>query len=226
MTTMLRRRPLVALAATAILAFVAVGAVPATAAPPPQAFATFSALGVGDLDGTPFVLSGCGLAPVGSSDLSGPDFVPAGTASEPTVSCAGPWSLTLELDAPVTDLSIYLVNAPFAVCEDGVYTFGGEGVVSTTIASGLTSSTLSGSTLTIPFESVNSGVVRLTGTITSVTITSDARAGALGSLTFGTPHVEPPTTTTTPATTATPVPDPDVAATGTAAGEVAPAFAC
>jgi hypothetical protein len=210
------RRTLVALALLAT-ALVATVALPATAVPPPQTFATFSTATSGTLDGTAFSVGGCESASSGTSDLSGPAFAPAGSATQATTACTTATGLSVTLVEARDGLDLYLADLPYAHCADGVYTITTDGAGPITIASGFDTSTLVGSTLTVPFDSASSGVLHLGGPVSTVTLVSAAGAFT-ATLTLGTAHVEPTTTTTVV------VPGPDVA--GATAGAVTPAFTC
>jgi hypothetical protein len=216
-----RRRLTVALAALVTIVL-ATWSLPATAAGPTQVFASFTGTSAGTLQTTPFSILGCPAGTVATSDLSGADFSPAGATTQATVSCTT-LDVTVQLDAPVGGLDLYLVDLPdVAQCVDGVYgiTTDGAGV---TIGSGFASASLVGPTLTIPSPGPDSGVIHVAGPVTTVRLAAEAGAVPV-TFTVGTPFVEPTTTTTT--TTVAPttaVPD---AVVGAADASVTPAFTC
>lgn len=220
-----RRRSALALTVLFVLGLATVATVPATAVTPTEDFATFSAPGMGELDGTAFTVTGCGVVSLGTSDLTGPDFLPAGSATQATNGCTTSTGITIALEQALDGVDVYLVGLPYGVCADGVYTLTTDAAGPLTISSGFSGSSIVGSTLTVPFTTPNSGVIHLAGPVTYLILQSQATFA--GTLTLGTTHVEPTTTTTssTTSTTST-VPAADVAAAGATADPVTPAFAC
>jgi hypothetical protein len=218
------RRPL-ALAALAVTVMVVFGALPATATTPSETFATFGSISEGSLDSTAFTVGGCGTAGLGTSDLSGTDFVPAGAATQATNSCTTDTQITVAFASALGGVDLYLVELPYGPCTDGIYTFTTDAAGPLTIGSGFSGSSVSGSSLTVPFASPNSGVIHLAGPVSYVTLSAEA-GSFTATFTLGTVHVVPTTTTTMAPTTAT-TPGAGVADAGASAGAVVtPAFTC
>jgi hypothetical protein len=217
------RRLAVALAALAAV-MLAMWALPATAAAPTQVFASFTGTSAGTLQTTPLSIVGCPAGTLATSDLSGAAFSPAGATTEATVSCTT-LAVTVQLDAPVAGLDLYLVDLPeLAPCTDGVYgiTTDGAGI---TIGSGFASASLVGPTLTVPFPGPDSGVIHVAGPVTTVRLASEGGAVPL-TFTVGTAFVEPTTTTTVAPTTVAPVTTAPGAVVGASGASVTPAFTC
>lgn len=217
-----RRLPTLVVAAAAAL--VVAVALPATAVPPTQVFAELTSATAGSLDGTGLAVSGCTSATLGTSDLSGADFSPTGSATQATITCTTDSAVTIALDAPLTAVDLYLSALPYGPCVDGSYTVGSDGAGTAAIASGFIDSTLVGGTLTVPFDSANSGVIHVVGPVSQVVLTSLVGT-VTATFTVATVHVEP-TTTTTSTTTSTTLDPAAVAGAGVGASAVTPAFTC
>ena len=213
-----RRRRLPAVVAAVAVAVVLAVALPATAVPPTQAFADLTSATAGSLDGTGLTVTGCTPSSLGTTDLSGAEFVPPGPATQPTVTCTTDTGIGVSLAEARDGLDLYLVGLTHPACLPGVYSITTDAAGPLTIASGFSSATLVGTTLTMPIDSTNSGVIHLAGAVTSVVLT-EGSGTFTATFTLGTMHVEPTTTTTS--TTLDPA-----AVAGAGASAVTPAFTC
>ncbi len=167
------------------------------AAPAQAALVDWSTTGAtsatGTLGATTVNLSDLGPVLAGPSivsvDLSGSDFSFApGSTSEEAIGygALADWSATFS--PPVSDLLLYAVSwrGAFAGTDPVTYTFDQP----FSIKSGLTSASVSGTTLTLPGHNTagfQSGILQFAAPISSLNMTTNATGHSRQSLTFGLP---------------------------------------
>lgn len=151
-------------------------------------FATFASPTAGALGTVQFSVSetGSGTASIiGTGDFSGPDYNPPGSPTQPNYQWDQPNTVRFDFSSPVTNLDVYLYYLRGPGAGGSAYTFtviGSAG--SWQIRSGLTGVSISGDTIN-PSLAYSNGVLRYTGSITSLIITPLSAGNSLQGLTFG-----------------------------------------
>lgn len=177
---------LVAVLSTLVAALPLIGTTPTASA---QAVGVdWASESSGTLNGTTLTLSGP-VEFVSIKDLTGPEFAAAPLSIDSEiVEYSGANTLTVTFASPVSDLLVYaifwqgLVDATNPI----VYTFG----QSFSVLSGMAAATVSGggTVLTLPEPGYHSGVLRIPGAVSSLTITSSQvcpPSCSLQGITFG-----------------------------------------
>jgi hypothetical protein len=208
----LRRTVLVAVAATVVIVAGGIESAPAASTLVPT-FATWTSGTVGSIGATGFTTSTA--SSLADFDLSTADYDPPGSDAQTTTNWSSDATLTVTFDAAITDVAVYFKYLRGADASGPTsYELSSTGGCTWSIQSGLTSTSLSGTTFTTTGFSFDDGILLCSGTVTSLTLTPTGGSGSNEAMTLATLTAPTPTTSSssTTSTTATTTPSAAVAA--------------